>query len=105
MDHAPAPDTDAAAVSEVAVVSDAGADDTYHLGETIRVRLAFGEAVTVETAGSAPRLKIKMDPEYGEKWAAYESGSGTAALVFAFGPVAEPNLSPQGSRCWRTRWN
>ena len=82
-------------VTEVAVVSDAGPDDTYRLGDTIWVRLAFSEAVEVEVEG-APRLKIKMDPAYGEKWATYESGSGTAALVFAFGPVAEPNFSDQG---------
>ena len=31
-----------------------------------------------------PRLKIDMDPAYrGEKWAAYEGGSGTSSLTFA----------------------
>ena len=43
----------------------------------------------------APRLKIKMDPNWGGFWANYESGSGTAALTFAY-TVAEPNTSPQG---------
>ncbi len=88
-----APDSAAPTVTGVAVVSDAGPDDTYGSGDMIRVRLAFGEAVDVS---GTPRLQIKMDPAYGEKWAVYESGSGTAALVFAFGPVAEPNFSPQG---------
>ena len=82
----------APAVTGVAVVSDAGADDTYMLGETIRVRLAFGETVNVS---GTPRMKIKMDPRWGEKWAAYESGSGTAALTFAW-TVVEPNYAPQG---------
>ena len=81
---------------EVAIVSDPGPDATYGQGDRIRVRLRYAEAVDVDTAGGTPRLKIKMDPEYGEKWADYESGAGTAALVFAYGPVVEPNLSPRG---------
>ena len=81
---------------EVAIVSDPGPDATYGQGDTIRVRLRYTEAVDVDTAGGTPRLKIKMDPEYGEKWADYESGGGTAALVFAYGPVMEPNHSPRG---------
>ena len=81
-----------AAVTAVAVISDAGADDTYMLGETIRVRLTFGKTMNVS---GTPRMKIKMDPRWGEKWAAYESGSGTAALTFAW-TVVEPNYAPQG---------
>ena len=83
------------AVTAVSVVSDAGADDTYALGETIRVRVAFGETVAVDTSGGTPRVKIKMDPRWGEFWAAYESGSGTAALTFAY-TVARPNTAPTG---------
>ena len=82
-------------VTGVAVVSDAGADDTYALGETIRVRVTFGEKVTVDASGGTPRVKIKMDPRWGEFWAAYESGSGTNALTFAY-RVAEPNTAPTG---------
>ena len=60
----------------VAVTSDAGDDDTYILGDVIRITLTFSEAVEVT---GAPRLKIDMDPaEWGEKWAGYEGGSGTA---------------------------
>ena len=54
--------------------------------------LTFSEAVDVD---GAPRLKIKMDPDYGEKWADYESGSGTNSLAFAY-QVVEPNGSPRG---------
>ncbi len=82
-------------VSGVAVVSDAGGDATYALGDVIRIRLTFSEAVSVDTAGGAPRLKIKMDPTWGEFWAAYESGGGSAALTFVH-KVAEPNTSPRG---------
>ena len=78
-------------VTDVAVVSDAGADDTYHLGDTIRVGLVFGEAVEVT---GAPRLKIGMGD--GERWATYESGGGTAPLVFAYGPVAAGDNAPEG---------
>ncbi len=83
-------------VTAVAVSSDAGSDDTYVKDDVIRVTLTFSEAVDVDTTDGAPRLKIDMDPaEWGDKWAAYESGSGTASLVFAH-TVAEPNVSNQG---------
>ena len=80
------------AVTGVAITSDAGDDDTYGLEDTIHVEVAFSEAVTV---AGAPRLKIKMDPGYGEKWADYVSGSGTNTLTFAY-TVAEPNRSTRG---------
>ena len=80
-------------VTAVSVASDAGADKTYALGDTIRVRVDFVEPVEVT---GTPRFKIDMDPaDWGEKWAAYESGSGTGTLVFAH-TVVEPNFSSQG---------
>ena len=80
-------------VTSVTVTSDAGDDDTYLLGETIRVTLTFSDSVNVT---GSPRLKIDMDPaEWGEKWASYASGSGTTSLTFAH-TVVEPNLSTQG---------
>ena len=80
-------------VTGVAVTSSPNADNTYTLGETIRVTLTFSEAVDVS---GAPRLKIDMDPaHWGQKWASYESGSGTTALTFAH-VVVEPNTSTQG---------
>ncbi len=86
------PEASAPSVTGVAVSSRPASGDTYGVGETIRVTVSFGEAVDVE---GSPRLKIKMDPGYGEKWAAYESGGGASALVFAH-TVVEPNHSPQG---------
>ena len=84
------------AVTGVAVVSDASDDDTYALGEKVRVAVTFGAAVEVDTTGGTPALAIDMDPaHWGEKRAAYESGSGTATLVFAH-EVVEPNLSTRG---------
>ncbi len=83
-------------VESVAVVSNAGSDDTYALGETIRVAVRFDGRVAVDTSGGTPRLAIDMDPaDWGEKWASYASGSGTRELVFAY-EVVEPNYSTQG---------
>ena len=86
-----------ASVSGVAVSSSPQADATYALGETIRITLSFTELqVDVDTTGGTPRLKIDMDPaEWGEKWASYESGSGTHSLTFTH-TVVEPNFSTQG---------
>ena len=97
LDHDPAHKVDWrwgwASVTGVAVVSDAGADDTYRLGDVIRVRVDFSEAVAVS---GAPRLKIDMDPaHWGTKEARYEGGGGTAALTFTH-TVVEPNLSTRG---------
>ena len=84
---------EAPAVTDVHVSSDAGADSTYGLGDTISVTLTFDEAVDV--AGT-PRLKIDMDPAaWGEMWVSYDSGSGGDALTFAH-VVVQPNLSTQG---------
>ncbi len=83
-------------VESVAVVSDAGADGIYALGDMIEVAVTFSEAVTVDTAGGVPQLAIDMDPAaWGTKWAAYTSGSGTTTLVFAH-EVVEPNYSTRG---------
>ena len=99
LDHDPAHKVDwrlapagTASVTGVEITSDPGDDDTYALGETIRVRLTFSEAVDVT---GTPRLKIKMDPNYGEKWATYESGSGTTVLTFTH-EVVQPNESTRG---------
>ncbi|MCY4447789.1 MAG: SwmB domain-containing protein [Chloroflexi bacterium] len=85
------------AVAGVEVVSDSGSDDTYALGETIRVRVTFSEAVEVDTTGGAPRLRIDMDPatHWGMKWATYTGGSGTESLTFSH-EVVQPNESTQG---------
>ena len=83
----------AATVTDVEITSDPGSDDTYARDDVISITLTFSE--TVDVTG-APRLKIDMDPaEWGEKWAAYQGGSGTATLTFAH-TVVEPNYSTQG---------
>ena len=77
----------------MSVTSTPASGDAYALSETIRVTLTFSEAVV---ATGTPRLKIDMDPaSWGEKWAVYESGSGSSSLVFAH-TVISPNYSTQG---------
>ena len=80
-------------VTGVAVSSSPSSGGTYVIGDTIQVTLTFNEEV--EVTGS-PRLKIDMDPaEWGEKWAGYEGGSGSASLTFTHA-VVEPNYSIPG---------
>ena len=71
-------------VSGMELTSDAGDDDSYALGDTIRVTATFSEAVDVDTTGGNPRLKMRMAPTSGEKWADYSGGSGTTTLTFDY---------------------
>ena len=80
------PEPEAPTVSTVEVTSDPGDDETYAIGDVIRVTVTFGAAVTVDTGGGRPRIQLRIgggDPEH-RKWADYESGSGSEALVFAY---------------------
>ena len=80
-------------VTGVAVTSAPQRERVYGPDETIRVTLTFSEAVSVS---GEPRLKIDMDPaDWGEKWASYEGGTGTASLTFAH-TVVRPNYSTGG---------
>ena len=72
-------DTRAPAVSTIAIASNPGTDRTYAAGDEIRVRVTFSE--TVEVTGT-PRLSLELGG--GRRTAAYEGGSGTAALVFTY---------------------
>ena len=79
-------------VTGVVVSSSPARNSTYVLGDGIRIQADFNGAVDVT---GAPRLKLKMDPGYGEKWVSYEAGSGSSSLTFAY-EVVEPNSSPNG---------
>ena len=87
----------APAVEAVTVASGPGADETYTAGDVIRVWLTFGEAVTVDTDGGTPRLKLDLGggDGAGERWAAYASGSGGTVLAFAY-TVAAGDTSTEG---------
>ena len=78
---------------------DADDDDTpetYVRDAKIRVQVTFDKAVTVDTTGGRPRLKIDFSSEdSGEKWVPYETGSGTKVLTFAY-DVVEMDRSTEG---------
>lgn len=80
-------------VTGVEVVSDAGADGTYAMGEVLSFRVTFSEPVEVS---GTPLLGIDMDPaHWGRKDAVYTGGSGTTELTFTH-EVIWPNYSSQG---------
>ena len=82
---------DEVAVQGVSIESSpTNATSGYVAGETIRVRLDFGEAVT---ATGSPYLVLDVGGQ--ARRAAYESGSGTRHLVFAYG-VARGDTDANG---------
>ena len=89
-------------VSQVAITSTPSDGEAYAANETVQVSLTFTEAVVVDTTGGVPRLRIKLAPTYGEKWADYSGGSGTATLTFGY-TVAEPDRSTSGMAVLRDR--
>ena len=64
-------------------LSGAGDDGAWSEGETVRVALAFSEAVDVDTTDGKPSLEIELSGTAARS-ALYENGSGTAELVFAY---------------------
>ena len=55
---------------------------TYTAGDAIRIVADFSENVTVDASGGAPTLTLETGGT--DRQAAYESGSGTRALAFAY---------------------
>ena len=70
-------------VTGTPAVSDAGEDGQWTPDETVEVTLTFNEAVEVDTTGGTPDIGIALDLTEARR-AAYESGSGTDTLVFAY---------------------
>ena len=54
----------------------------YHTDDHIRVALTFDQPVAVDTTGGVPSLALEIGVQ--TRAAAYESGSGTGELVFAY---------------------
>ena len=88
------------AVTGVSVISSPGADGRYGAGETIEVTARFTEPVTVDTTKGTPTIRISVGGEARE--AAFDSGSGTQALVFAYtvtsadGDAGNARIVPDG---------
>ena len=57
-------------------------DGSWTAGDTVRMTLAFSEAMTVDTAAGTPSVGIALDGD--ARSAAYASGTGTASLVFGY---------------------
>ena len=73
------PDTTAPTVESLAITSNPGSDQTYAEGYEIEVTVRFDETVEVE---GTPRLRLNVGTR--NRTAGYDSGTGTAALVFAY---------------------
>ena len=70
----------APAVTSVAVAPDS--DGRWSPGEAVTVTVGFSDEVTVDTSGGTPALAIVLGEQRRE--AVYSTGSGTAALRFAY---------------------
>ena len=75
---------DPPAVEGTPVLSGAGSDGTWSEGETVRVALTFSESVDVDTSEGTPTVGIELGVGGAAQSAAYESGSGTTTLNFAY---------------------
>ena len=71
----------APAVVGLPAVTGPGDDGAYAAGDRIEARVRFTAPVTVDTSGGSPTLGLALGGVRRE--AAYESGSGTAELLFA----------------------
>ena len=84
------PDTTPPAVSSLAITSNPGSDQTYAAGDEIEVTVRFSETVEVE---GTPQLRLRVGTR--TRTAGYDSGTGTAALVFGY-EVAEGDEDTDG---------
>ncbi|MFC7516519.1 DUF4347 domain-containing protein [Herbaspirillum sp. GCM10030257] len=72
------------AITSVGVPS----NGTFIAGQTLEFTVNFGETVTVDTTGGIPQLALTIGNT--TKYATYQSGSGSAAIKFAY--TVENNL-------------
>ena len=84
---------DLTAVTGVALTSDAGADRSYAIGDTVEAAVTFNERLTVGAGAAEAALLLTVGAA--QRRAAYVRGSGTAALVFAY-RVAEGDADADG---------
>ena len=73
------PDTTPPEVESLGITSNPGSDQTYAAEDEIEVRVTFSETVEVE---GRPQLRLRVGSR--TRTAGYESGTGTAALVFGY---------------------
>ena len=72
----------------------AGSDNTFAIGDAVTATVTFSEAVTVDTTDGTPQLTINMGVS--DKVLEYDSGTGTAELVFSGYTVAANDEDTDG---------
>ena len=83
----PAEEAPAVEVSSVSLATGPGENGAWDEGEAVEVEVAFSGAVTVEGPAGSPTLAVLLDGVRRE--AAYETGSGTDTLRFAWTATGE----------------
>ena len=72
-------DTTSPTIGSLAITSDPGSGQTYAAADEIEVTVTFSETVEVE---GTPQLRLRVGTR--TRTAGYDSGTGTAALVFGY---------------------
>ncbi len=72
----------AASAGAVALISDAGADGTYIVGDVITAAVTFDDTVTVTAAANGPTLALTVGDA--TRLATYAAGSGSREVRFAY---------------------
>ena len=80
-------------IERVAITSEPPDGTAYAAGETVMVTVTFDSPVVVFRDGGSPTLNIRVGDD--RRIALYESGSGTAELVFAY-TVTDGDADPDG---------
>ena len=75
-------DASAPAVTSATLVSNAGDDGTYGIGDEIEVAVRFDEPVAVRASGTGPRLMLSVGER--RRIALYSSGHTTSTLRFVY---------------------
>ena len=81
----------AATVSSLAIASNAGTDETYAIGDSVKVTVTFTEDVDVT---GTPQIVLDVGGK--DKPLNYDTGTGSAQLVFAGYAVVENDLDANG---------
>ena len=89
----------AATITDVAITSDPDAagrdDDTYAIGDTVKVTVTFSAEVTVDVTNGVPTLEL--DFEGAAKTAAYDAAASSgAAVVFSYTVVEDDATDKDG---------
>ena len=74
--------------SQTPVISSVGgpSNGSYKIGDQLDFQVNFAATVPVDTAGGTPRLPLRIGTQ--DRLASYQSGSGSATLVFRYTVVA-----------------